>query len=89
MNSFRLKYPQFNATSILAGYQDRVIESAQWFAQGYYGRIWPNISSTVFSTIPEDDVTISWITPMDTCPKWQYAYGNNVSYHNKPPFISF
>ncbi|EIN04060.1 phosphoglycerate mutase-like protein [Punctularia strigosozonata HHB-11173 SS5] len=77
--AFRLKYPQFNATAILAGAQDRVIESAQWFAQGYYGRIWPNISSTVFSTIPEDDVTISWITPMDTCADWDYNYGNNAT----------
>lgn len=58
-----------------------MIESAQWFSQGYYGRIWPNISSTVFRTIPEDSVTISWITPMDTCKNWQYAYGNNVRDH--------
>ncbi|TFK49614.1 phosphoglycerate mutase-like protein [Heliocybe sulcata] len=77
--NFRLKYPQFNATSILAGGQDRVIESAQWFANGYYGRIWPNISSTVFSEIAEDNVTVSWITPMDTCPKWDYNYGNNAT----------
>lgn len=77
--NFRLKYPQFNATSILAGGQDRVIESAQWFANGYYGRTWLNISSTVFSEIAENNVTVSWITPMDTCPKWDYNYGNNAT----------
>jgi acid phosphatase len=32
----------------------------------------------LFSTIQEDLVTVSWITPMDTCPKWQYAYGQNA-----------
>jgi acid phosphatase len=59
--SFRLKYPKLNGTTILAGLQDRVVESAQWFAQGYFGRIWPNISATAFSTIPEDNVTISFV----------------------------
>ncbi|KAL0948620.1 hypothetical protein HGRIS_010429 [Hohenbuehelia grisea] len=75
---FRLKYPHLIADSVLAGDQDRVIESAQWFAQGYFGRTWTNISSAAFSTIAEDNVTISWITPMDTCPKWQYAFGGNA-----------
>lgn len=64
MYRFKLKYPQLNATSVLAGKQDRVIESAQWFAQGYFGRAWTNLSSSAFSTLSEDNVTVSWITPM-------------------------
>ena len=56
----------------------QVIESAQWFANGYFGRDWATLNATMFQVIPEDNVTISWITPMDTCKNWQYAYGNNV-----------
>ncbi|TBU32593.1 phosphoglycerate mutase-like protein, partial [Dichomitus squalens] len=77
--NFRLKYPKLQADSILAGNQDRVVESAQWFAQGYFGRSWATLNGTEFSTIAEDSVTPSWITPMNTCKKWQYAYGNNAT----------
>nr|VWO95905.1 Major glycerophosphoinositol permease GIT3 (GroPCho permease GIT3) (Glycerophosphodiester transporter GIT3) [Ganoderma boninense] len=76
---FRLKYPQLQADSILAGLQDRVVESAQWFAQGYFGRSWATLNATEFSTIAENSTTPSWITPMDTCENWQYAYGNNAT----------
>lgn len=58
---------------------DEVIESAQWFAQGYFGRAWQNLNTSAFSTINEDNVTVSWITPMDTCAKWDANYGNNVT----------
>lgn len=56
----------------------KVVESAQWFSQGLWGRGWSAIESSAFFTIPEDLVTISWITPMDTCANWSYAYGGNV-----------
>ncbi|KAG7451310.1 phosphoglycerate mutase-like protein [Guyanagaster necrorhizus] len=56
----------------------QVVESAQWFSQGYFGREWAELKSRVFSTIPEDEVTISWITPMDTCAKWAYSYGGDA-----------
>ncbi|KAI0833306.1 phosphoglycerate mutase-like protein [Trametes gibbosa] len=76
---FRLKYPKLVADGILAGLQDRVVESAQWFAQGYYGREWASLNATALSTIGEDSQTVSWITPMDTCANWQYAFGNNAT----------
>ncbi|KAK0446262.1 histidine phosphatase superfamily [Armillaria borealis] len=76
--NFRLKYQHLEATSVLAGDQDRVVESAQWFSQGYFGREWAELESRVFSTIPEDEVTISWITPMDTCANWAYSYGGDA-----------
>ncbi|KAI0649365.1 phosphoglycerate mutase-like protein [Trametes meyenii] len=77
--NFRLKYPTLVADGVLAGLQDRVVESAQWFAQGYFGRNWATLNATAFSTIAEDSKTVSWITPMDTCANWQYAYGNNAT----------
>ena len=57
------------------------MESAQWFAQGYFGRSWAALNATEFFTIAEDSVTPSWITPMNTCKNWQYDYGNNVRVH--------
>ncbi|KAF7327933.1 Phosphoglycerate mutase-like protein [Mycena kentingensis (nom. inval.)] len=72
---FRLRYAHLTATNVLAGNQDRVIESAQWFSMGFHGRYW---ASEPFDLINEDTTTISWITPMDTCPKWQYAYGQSA-----------
>ena len=56
----------------------QVIESAQWFANGYFGRSWGSMNATAFNTIAENGTTISYITPMDTCAKWDYNYGNNV-----------
>ncbi|THH13821.1 hypothetical protein EUX98_g9679 [Antrodiella citrinella] len=87
--NFRLRYPQLEVTSVLAGNQDRVLESAQWFAQGYFGRSWAGLNASEFSTINEDNVTASWITPMNTCKKWDYNFGNNATVewgtHYLPP----
>ncbi|KIY42852.1 phosphoglycerate mutase-like protein [Fistulina hepatica ATCC 64428] len=75
--NFRLRYPNLNATGVLAGGSDRVVESAQWFREGYFGRYADSIST--FSIIAEDEETISWITPEETCPNWSYSYGSDVS----------
>ncbi|KAF7971067.1 hypothetical protein HWV62_22123 [Athelia sp. TMB] len=77
--AFRLKYPHLLGTSILAGNQDRVIESAQWFANGYFGRSWGDMNATAFSTIGENSTTVSWITAMDDCALWDYDYGGNAT----------
>ncbi|KAI0346521.1 phosphoglycerate mutase-like protein [Trametopsis cervina] len=89
---FKLKYPQLTPTTVLAGLQDRVVESAQWFANGYFGRDWASLNSTMFKVIAEDNVTASWITPMNTCKNWQYAFGNNATIawgtHYLPPIAA-
>lgn len=71
--AMRLKYPQLSASRVLAGDQDRVVESARWFMDGYYGRS-ANASASL-DLIAEDNKTVSWITPMDTCEKWTYGFG--------------
>lgn len=65
-----MDYPHIPITHILAGNYDRVVESADWFALGYFGRSWANFRPTYLSTIEEDDVTPSTITPELTCPAW-------------------
>ncbi|KAK7956334.1 histidine phosphatase family containing protein [Apiospora aurea] len=71
--ALRLKYPQLSASRVLAGDQDRVVESARWFMDGYFGR---SANSTApLDLIAEDNKTVSWITPMDTCEKWTYGFG--------------
>jgi acid phosphatase len=74
--ALNLKYPQLYTDTLLVGKQDRVIESAQWFADGYYGR---NVNSTAtLDLINEDNATISWITPMDVCEAWEYSDGGDL-----------
>ncbi|KAJ1018540.1 hypothetical protein NDA16_004822 [Ustilago loliicola] len=69
----RLDYPQLNTTLFLAGEQDRVVESAQWFAAGYLGR---NYNSTgKLDVISESLGVKSYITPMETCKNWTYSSG--------------
>ncbi|KAK8042510.1 Phosphoglycerate mutase-like protein [Apiospora phragmitis] len=71
--ALRLQYPQLTASRVLAGDQDRVVESARWFMDGYFGR--SANSSAPLDRIAEDNGTVSWITPMDTCEKWTYGFG--------------
>lgn len=74
--ALRLALPQLYTTTLLAGGQDRVIESAQWFAQGYYGRA-ANETATL-DVLAEDADTVSWITPTDTCASWAYSSGDDL-----------
>lgn len=71
--AMRLQYPQLYADEVLAGDQDRVVESARWFMDGYYGR--DANATAALRRIAEDNETISWITPMDTCDGWEYSFG--------------
>ncbi|KAK9802414.1 putative Histidine phosphatase superfamily [Seiridium cardinale] len=71
--AMKLKYPDLYTDVVLAGDQDRVVESAVWFMDGYYGR---SVNSTAtLNRIAEDEATVSWITPMDTCEGWEYSFG--------------
>ncbi|KAK6070134.1 histidine acid phosphatase [Seiridium cupressi] len=71
--AMKLKYPDLYTDVVLAGDQDRVVESAVWFMDGYYGR---SVNSTAtLNRIAEDEVTVSWITPMDACEGWEYSFG--------------
>ncbi|CAJ2505129.1 Uu.00g125230.m01.CDS01 [Anthostomella pinea] len=72
----RLQYPTLYTVEVLAGDQDRVVESAVWFMDGYYGRA-ANSTATLH-TIAEDNATVSWITSMDTCASWSYASGGDI-----------
>ncbi|KAG9636793.1 phosphoglycerate mutase-like protein, partial [Aureobasidium melanogenum] len=74
--AFRLDYPSLYTDTVLAGDQDRVVESAQWFMDGYYGRYVEDVA--VLNRIAEDNLTTSWITSTDTCKTWEYSSGNDL-----------
>lgn len=74
--AMKLQYPDLFTDQILAGDQDRVVESAMWFMDGYYGR-YANSTATL-NYIAEDDATVSWITPSDTCDGWEYSFGSSL-----------
>lgn len=69
----RLDYPHHNTTQFLAGQQDRVVESAQWFAAGYLGKDYN--STAKLDVISESLGVKSYITPMETCKNWTYSSG--------------
>jgi acid phosphatase len=74
--ALRLDYPDLYTETLLVGGQDRVVESAQWFAAGYYGRHYN--TTAALDIIGENNSTISWITSTDTCDSWEYASGNDL-----------
>lgn len=69
----RLQYPDLYTTELLAGGQDRVVESAQWFALGYFGR--DANKTTTLEVIGENRDTLSFITPAYKCDAWTYSSG--------------
>ena len=72
----RLEYPHHNTSTFLAGQQDRVVESAQWFAAGYLGKGY-NATGTL-DVISESLGVKSYITPMETCKNWTYSSGGKL-----------
>lgn len=74
--AMRLDYPQLDTKVLLAGGQDRVVESAQWFAAGYGGRSY-NTSLTL-NVIGENKATVSWITSTYACKAWSYGSGGKL-----------
>lgn len=74
--AMKLKYPDLYTDVVLAGDQDRVVESAVWFMDGYYGR--SANSTATLERIAEDDDTVSWITPVNTCDAWEYSLGGGL-----------
>lgn len=74
--AFKLKHPQLYTNQVLAGNQDRVVESAEWFMDGYYGRY--ASSNATLNLIAENSTTVSWITSMDTCDAWEYSFGSDL-----------
>ncbi|KAI0892371.1 phosphoglycerate mutase-like protein [Annulohypoxylon nitens] len=74
--ALRLHYPDlYTEAEVLAGDEDRVVESARWFMDGYYGRS-SNTTATL-SILSENDDTISWITPHQTCDRWDEKFGED------------
>ncbi|KAI0886755.1 phosphoglycerate mutase-like protein [Annulohypoxylon maeteangense] len=72
--ALRLHYPDlYTEADVLAGEEDRVVESARWFMDGYYGR--DSNATATLSVVGENDDTVSWITPHYTCEKWDEGFG--------------
>ncbi|KAK6828164.1 acid phosphatase pho5 [Apiospora arundinis] len=68
--ALRRGYPQLSASRVLVGDQERVVESARSFMETYFAN-----ATADLDLIAEDNKTVSWITPMDTCAAWQYSLG--------------
>ena len=61
--------------SATVGDEDRVIESARWFLEGFHGRNGSGAADDLV-ILPEDEDTVSWITPHKTCGAGDEGAGN-------------
>ncbi len=91
--ALRLLHPDLYdaGAGALAGDEDRVVESAGWFLDGYHGRrrtddapdpdsgsgSGSSLTPPPVRVIPEDDRTPSWITPWESCPAWDEKFGSD------------
>ncbi|KAI0165401.1 phosphoglycerate mutase-like protein [Hypoxylon sp. FL1284] len=67
--ALRLHHPElYTEADVLAADEDRVIESARWFMDGYYGR--DGNATADLRIVGENNETVSWITPHKTCERW-------------------
>ncbi|RYP23236.1 hypothetical protein DL766_007533 [Monosporascus sp. MC13-8B] len=73
----RLLHPDLEPDSdVLAGDENRVVESARWFMDGYFGR---SANATAdLHRVAEDADTVSWITPWETCARWRSGFGDEA-----------
>jgi|SRR6267154_3220925 len=68
-----MRYPYLTTDTILSSDSERVIESARWFALGFFG-----LDADVrILTVNNKDDLVSWITPAPgpACPKFDYSFG--------------
>ncbi|KAI2603423.1 phosphoglycerate mutase-like protein [Hypoxylon fragiforme] len=75
--ALRLHHPSLYTDShVVAGDEDRVVESARWFMDGYYGRA--SNATASLRVVGEGADTVSWITPHASCPRWSERLGEDV-----------
>ncbi|KAG1875199.1 phosphoglycerate mutase-like protein [Suillus tomentosus] len=74
---FALKYPHLTTDTILSSDSSRVVESARWFALGFFG-LDPDVRIV---TVNNKDDPVSWITPAPgpACPKFNYSFGQQAT----------
>ncbi|KAG1756698.1 phosphoglycerate mutase-like protein [Suillus paluster] len=74
---FALKYPHLTTDVVLSSDSDRVVESAHWFALGFFG-LDPDVR---IITVGDTDDPVSWITPAPgpACPKFDYSFGRQAT----------
>ncbi|KAG1891092.1 phosphoglycerate mutase-like protein [Suillus subluteus] len=74
---FALNYPHLTTDVILSSDSGRVVESARWFALGFFG-LNPNVRIV---TVNNKDDPVSWITPAPgpACPNFDYGFGRQAT----------
>ncbi|KAH0837768.1 phosphoglycerate mutase-like protein [Lanmaoa asiatica] len=63
---FALRYPTFSTDVVVSTTVQRVIDSAYFFAQGFFGL---EAEDVTFLTTDDFDDPISWLDPWESCPK--------------------
>lgn len=73
---FALRYPTFSTDEVVSTTVPRVIDSAHFFSQGFFGREAEDIT---YLTTADFEDPVSWLVPWESCPKVPYAGPAQVS----------
>ncbi|KAI9566387.1 phosphoglycerate mutase-like protein [Boletus coccyginus] len=67
---FALRYPTFSTDEVVSTTVPRVIDSAHFFSQGFFGREAEDIT---YLTTADFEDPVSWLVPWESCSKPPYA----------------
>ncbi|KAF8435759.1 phosphoglycerate mutase-like protein [Boletus edulis BED1] len=67
---FSFRYPTFSTKEVVSTNVQRVIDSAHFFSQGFFGRGAENVT---FLTTDNFTDPVSWLVPWESCPKLSYV----------------
>ncbi|KAN0100054.1 Histidine phosphatase superfamily [Tylopilus felleus] len=81
---FSLRYPTFSTNDVVSTTVPRVIDSAHFFAQGFFGREAENIT---FLTTNDFSDPVSWLTPSSACPKLSFGKSVQVAQEWAKKFV--
>lgn len=73
---FALRYPTFSTDEVVSTTVPRVIDSAYFFSQGFFGREAEDIT---YLTTADFEDPVSWLVPWESCSKPPYAGPARVS----------
>jgi acid phosphatase len=74
---FALRYPTFSTDEVVSTTVQRVIDSARFFSQGFFGR---EAEDTHFLTTDDFKDPVSWLVPWESCPNLSPAGAQQVNF---------
>lgn len=77
---FALRYPTFSTDEVVSTTVPRVIDSAHFFSQGFFGRGAENIKYLTSDNFTDP---VFWLEPSESCPKLTADPAIEVNFHRR------